>query len=163
MTTRSRRYHRVTGINRRTGKGAALVVGLLLLLVLTLLAVSGMGTSTLELQMAGNQQYSEKAFQAAEVGIERAFRSGVYNTASTSPVPATPVTSTDPSKNPETYETTTKFDPATGVTAVPAGGFSMGVGAGYNAYHFDISSTGTSAREATATNVQSFYVVGPSS
>jgi type IV pilus assembly protein PilX len=162
MTTRSRRI-RPTGIQRRSAKGAALVVGLLLLLVLTLLAVSGMGTSTLELQMAGNQQYSEKAFQAAEVGIERAFRSGVYNTASDSPVPATLVTATDPDKNPETYKTTTKFNPATGVTAVPSGGFSMGVGAGYNAYHFDITSTGSSAREAAATNVQSFYVVGPSS
>ena len=41
----------------RRQDGAALVVGLILLLVLTLLAVSGMTTASLELQMAGNEQY----------------------------------------------------------------------------------------------------------
>ena len=39
-----------------------------LLLVLTLLAVSGMNTSTLELRMTGNQQFTQNAFQAAETG-----------------------------------------------------------------------------------------------
>ena len=43
--------------SRRQG-GAALVVGLVLLMILTLLAISGMNTSTLELQMAGNFQFS---------------------------------------------------------------------------------------------------------
>src|SRR5690606_2858774 len=38
----------------RRQRGAALVVGLILLMVLTVLAISGMNTSTLELQMAGN-------------------------------------------------------------------------------------------------------------
>jgi type IV pilus assembly protein PilX len=52
-------------------RGAALVVGLLLLLVLTLLAISGMNTSTLELVMAGNTQFYQNAFQASETGIER--------------------------------------------------------------------------------------------
>jgi len=51
-------------------QGAALVVGLILLLVLTLLAISGMTTASLELQMAGNEQYQERAFQAADAGIE---------------------------------------------------------------------------------------------
>ena len=48
--------------SRRGQSGAALVVGLLLLLVLTILAISGMTTATLELQMAGNEQYQERAF-----------------------------------------------------------------------------------------------------
>ena len=38
-------------------RGAALVIGLLLLLVLTLLAVSGMSSASVELIMAGNEQY----------------------------------------------------------------------------------------------------------
>ena len=54
----------------RRQRGAALVVGMILLMVLTLLAISGMNTATLELQMAGNAQYSENAFQASETGIE---------------------------------------------------------------------------------------------
>lgn len=53
-------------------KGAALVVGLVLMMVLTLLAVSTMRTATLELLMAGNSQYKEKAFQLAETGLRDA-------------------------------------------------------------------------------------------
>lgn len=55
-----------------TQKGAALVVGLVLMMVLTLLAVSTMRTATLELLMAGNAQYKEKAFQLAETGLRDA-------------------------------------------------------------------------------------------
>ncbi len=49
--------------------GAALVVGLVLLLVLTLLAVSTMRTAALELLMAGNTQYRENAFRLAEAAL----------------------------------------------------------------------------------------------
>ena len=34
-------------------------------------------------------------------------------------------------------------------------------GIGFNAYHFDIVSTGTSNRNSTATTTQSFYIIGP--
>ena len=85
--------------SRRANSGAALVVGLILLLVMTLLAISGMNTSTTELQMAANMQYGEKAFQAAEVGIERAFRSGSYSTTGG----AVPLNGTVATGQPETY------------------------------------------------------------
>src|SRR5690606_37277184 len=75
----------------RRQRGAALVVGLILLMVLTVLAISGMNTSTLELQMAGNTQFSENAFQAAETGIEVALAAGVTDTSKTVSTPA-PVT-----------------------------------------------------------------------
>ncbi len=139
-------------------RGAALVIGLILLMVLTLLAVSSMNTSSLELQMAGNTQFSQNAFQAAETGIETAMRSGVYNTNVVNNVPATLV----PSTTTDRYQTRTAFDANTGVTPVPSGGFSLGTGTGFQAYHFDIQSTGTSSRQASAVNNQSFYVVGPS-
>lgn len=156
MNMRAR--HRNSPLRRRASRGAALVVGLLLLMVLTVLAISGMSTSTLELQMAGNQQYAEKAFQASEIGIEQAFHSGIYDTSTkNTPSAATAVTAGQPDK----YSTDTKFDFVTGVTTVPSGGFSMGIGKGYNAYHFDITSTGTSARASQSVHVQSFYVVGP--
>lgn len=143
--------------SRRGSQGAALVIGLMLLMVMTLLAISGMNTSTLELQMAGNLQYSEKAFQAAEVGIERAFRSGTYSTLGG----AVPLNGSVASGEPETYATSTQFDTNAGVTPVVSGGYSMGVGAGYSAYHFNIDSTGSSSRNARAANAQSFFVVGP--
>ena len=44
----------------------AAVVGLLLLVVITVLAVSGMNTATTELAIARNDQNYEFAFQAAE-------------------------------------------------------------------------------------------------
>ena len=55
----------------------------------------------------------------------------------------------------------TVFNADNGCTKVPAtsGAFSLGVGKGFKAYHFDITSTGTSSRSATQTHVQSFYVV----
>ena len=53
--------HQELGVRR--DRGAALVIGLILLLILTVLAISGMGTAVLQLQMAGNEQYQERAFQ----------------------------------------------------------------------------------------------------
>ncbi len=52
--------------------GAALIVGLILMMVLTLLAISTMRTSTLELAMAGNAQHHQQAIQLAETGIQDA-------------------------------------------------------------------------------------------
>jgi len=138
--------------------GAALVVGLILLMVLTLLAISGMNSATLELQMAGNAQYTENAFQASETGVEEALREarvlGV-NTANVDPEKILDV----PGSTTDDYKILTRHNPDNGVTNVPSGGFSMGVGKGFSAYHFDITSTGTSSRDSTQTHVQGFYVV----
>ncbi len=61
-------------------QGAALVIGLILLLVLTILAVSGVFTSTMELRMVRNNQSQERSFQAAEVAIEDALANPVLST-----------------------------------------------------------------------------------
>jgi type IV pilus assembly protein PilX len=142
----------------RRQRGAALVVGLVLLMVLTLLAISGMNTATVELQMAGNLQYAQNAFQAAETGIERTIQATVPDTTVTANIAATLL----PGSTVERYQSTVHFDAPNAVTAVPAGGFSMGSGTGFSAYHFDVTTTGTSARDARAVNTQSFYIVGPS-
>jgi type IV pilus assembly protein PilX len=130
-----------------TQRGAALVVGLILLLILTLLAISGMNTSTLELKMAGNTQAGQAAFQAAEIGIERAMSGSSFTTGSD----VTASSTTDK------FTTTTRFG---GDSDVPQGGFSMGVGTGFKAYHFDVNSQGTASRGATSNHIQSFYIVG---
>lgn len=54
-------------------RGAALAVALILLVVLTLLGVSGMGMATAELVMAGNEQLRRRASDAASAGIEQAL------------------------------------------------------------------------------------------
>ena len=59
-------------LNKNKQTGAALVVGLVLMMVLTILAISTMRTATLELLMAGNAQYRERAFQLAETGLRDA-------------------------------------------------------------------------------------------
>ena len=60
--------------------GAALVMALVILLILTLLGVTAMGTSSLEEKMAGNIQEATRAFEAGESGLNQAFNDGsVFN------------------------------------------------------------------------------------
>jgi len=54
-------------------KGAALVIGLILLMILTLLAFTGISGSITELAMANNEQFQRNASQAATAGIEQAI------------------------------------------------------------------------------------------
>jgi Tfp pilus assembly protein PilX len=50
--------------------GAALVTALILLIVITLLSLSSMRASTLELRMASNEQERAEAFQAAQAAVD---------------------------------------------------------------------------------------------
>jgi len=50
-------------------KGAVLVVSLIILLVMTLIALSGMKTSMMQEKMAANAQNMNKTFQAAESAV----------------------------------------------------------------------------------------------
>ena len=145
----------------RQQRGAALVVGLMLLVVITVLAVSGMNTATTELAMARNDQNYENAFQAAETGLAQALSVGSYDTASASSfsggVGAT---------GNESYTVDIAYE---NDTIVPDKAFSLGSGSGIRAYHFQATSTAVSARDpniesdrdASAVHTQAFYVVGP--
>lgn len=57
--------HRTLGNQR----GAVLVVGLLLLVVLTLIGVASMQSTTLQERMAANMREQEQAFQSAEAAL----------------------------------------------------------------------------------------------
>ncbi|MFW2371883.1 MAG: pilus assembly PilX family protein [Gammaproteobacteria bacterium] len=61
----------LTAIKNQTG--AALVVGMIVLLVMTLLGVSTMSTMTTELKMANNAQTHNTAFQIAASGLNAAL------------------------------------------------------------------------------------------
>jgi type IV pilus assembly protein PilX len=137
-------------------RGAALVVGLILLMVITLLAISGMNTATVELQMAGNMQFAQNAFQAAETGIERI--ASLIMTKPDNPMPT--LANQGLAGAPEDDKFTAQTGPGkvSSVTSIPGEGFSMGEGSGYKAYHYDIVSTGTSARNARSVNTQSLYI-----
>jgi len=139
--------------------GAALVTGLILLVVITVLAISGMNTATTELAMARNNQNYENAFQAAETGLENALSQGSFNT----------LANTNLVTNINANDTVTSVIIFEDSTLVPDRAFSLGVGSGVAAYHFNTIATaeskrdtgGTTDRDASAVHSQSFYVVGP--
>jgi type IV pilus assembly protein PilX len=147
-------------IDRKRQQGAALIISLMLLVVITILAVSGMNTATTELAMARNDQTYENAFQAAETGLENALAQGNFSTAEPVNVPLPPTTY-------EVVSVTIVFEDS---TLVPDKAFSLGAGSGIAAYHFQATSNAeyrvspgnVTNRDATAVHTQAFYVVGPS-
>ena len=54
-------------------QGAVLIISMIFLIIMTLLAVTGMNTSSMEEKMASNSQEATRAFQAAETGLAQAF------------------------------------------------------------------------------------------
>ena len=130
-------------------QGAALVIGLILLMVLTLLAVSGMNSASLEYIMAGNEQYRANAFQAAEAGIEQSMAVAVFN-----PALAEAANGNNTATDTWAYTVT----PQLGGTAIPGWGSSANK---YSTYHFEVQSTGTSVRGAQAVNTQGVMVIAP--
>jgi len=67
------RIRRSPAAGKKLEKGTALIASLLLLLVLTVLALSLMNTSTFEIGISGNEKTSLEAFYAAEAGIQMAL------------------------------------------------------------------------------------------
>lgn len=132
----------------RRQHGAALVVGMILLLILTLLAISGMNTATTELTMAGNEQYRENAFRAAETGVERTMATGLFNATTEVVEPVVTLANTD------TFQVTVRPRG----TSPPPPGYSLGQ---FGAENFEIESTSTSARNANATHTQGLYLLVP--
>ena len=150
-------------LKQKTQSGAALIVSLVLLVVVTVLAVSGMNTATMELAMARNDQSFENAFQAAETGLEIALSQGRFSTQA-------PINVAQDINNFDSVAASVNFEES---THVPDRAFSLGFGSGVVAYHFLVTSAAQSKpagtggietdRDATATHTQAFYVVGPES
>lgn len=145
--------------SRKKQQGAALVVGLMLLVVITVLAISGMNTATTELALVRNDQAYEDAFQAAETGLETALSQGQFATAGITSMPLQTPSNQD-------INTIIRFEDS---TMVPDRAFSLGVGSGIAAYHFLATSQAqflrdpgnTTDRDSSATHTQAFYIVGP--
>ncbi|NND59932.1 MAG: hypothetical protein HKN49_06640 [Gammaproteobacteria bacterium] len=144
-------------------RGASLIVSLILLLVLTVLGVVGMSTATLELAMAGNMQFTNSAFEAAESIVEAEI---VRN--DIAPLPAPGALAAIPANvNREfrdggnnlvaTATSATNYLGKTGVS-----GWQIGGPISFAAFHFEIAGTATAPQGAAANHRQGFYVVGPS-
>lgn len=146
---------------QRNQHGAALIVGLVLLVVITVLAISGMNTATTELAMARNDQNYEFAFQAAETGLENIMSAGSFDTNGTDAT----------SKTISSHESVLAQVAYEDWSIVPDKAFSLGAGSGISAYHFLGTATSESLRDASTTtnrdaaavHTQAFYIVGPES
>jgi hypothetical protein len=127
--------------------GATLIVGLVLLLVLTVVGVSGMNTATMEITMAANTQFQQDAFQQTEDAIDIVLGTRDYTTDADRIVNWLG----DPNYD-RSALTVYRMN-----TDVPDAAYSADE---VEAFHFDVTSWGRGPREATSTHTQSFYVVG---
>ncbi len=66
--------------SRRHQQGAALVIGLIILVVLTLIGVQAMRTNIVQERMAGNMRERNVAFQAAEAALRVGEATGPFLT-----------------------------------------------------------------------------------
>ncbi len=145
-------YNRLDQPPRANQRGAALVIGLLLLMVLTLLALTGMTTATTELVMAGNEQYRKNAVHAASAGIEQAL-------ARVDAVPTSLVAAPTASGQVAVEGSTTDFYSTQSRYVGKESGLPQSSTDKFVGLHFVIESTGTSARNARDTQVQGLFVV----
>ena len=123
-----------------------------MMVVLTVLAVSSMNSSTMELTMAINNQERNNAFQAAESTIDVAMARRNWTTLQPTPTGLLTLG----------YGTGQATTTCGAITPVPDIAFSMGVDTGsVMAFHFDVVAQGNATRNAVSFNNQSFYVAGP--
>ncbi len=127
----------------RHRQGSALVIAMMLLFILSLLAVTGMSMSTAEVVMAGNEQFRRLASDAASAGVETAV-----SRLRTAPV-AGEVTS-------DAFIATVRH--AGDEASLPQSSTEKFVG-----QHFEIESTGQSARGASDVQTQGVMVISPAS
>lgn len=146
-------------------RGSALIVSLVFLIILTILGISTMNTSRLEVRMAINEQAANQAFQATDSGIQETLMdSSVLDTNSTAGVDRTFYYNQDANgpygDGTDNYNdrvnTNTLFETS---GPVPGGGFSLG--GKIQAYHFRILSVGQSVSGSESEQTQGFYQVGP--
>lgn len=138
----------------RRQSGAALAIGLVLLAVLTLLAITGMNTASTELTMAGNEQFRQNAFQAAETGVETAL--SVLDTVPQSGATVTVGPVAVPGSPNDQFQTTSRFVGSIGNVEKYSEKFT--------ALLYRVQSIGTSSRNASSQHeVGAYLVAGGSS
>ncbi len=123
---------------RHHQSGAALVVALIILLVLTILGVSAMNTTSLEEKMAANAQELTRAFHAADSGITRGYRGLDTTTLLGTQEGGTPTMRIGSSGKNTGAKSVARYIGATD----PPINSGFGEDSGYQAYYFDLQSSG---------------------
>lgn len=133
-------------------RGAALVVALVLLMVLTILAFTGLNTSITEIAMANNEQFRRSAAQSAADGIEGAI-AGLAAVPTTRDSPAVESGWRNVAGSPvNRYNTRSRF--LGEEHNLPQSSADKFVG-----LHFSIDSEGQSSRKARDQQTQGVFVV----
>ncbi|MDH3712631.1 MAG: PilX N-terminal domain-containing pilus assembly protein [Gammaproteobacteria bacterium] len=141
-------------------RGAALIVGLMMLLALTLIGITTMGMNTMELRMASNAQNKSNAFQAAEAGLEVGVGLTNANDVTTNPQVITPPTLVNAQATVESV--------FVGLIPGRGSGFTAGVACPGSSpertrcAHFQVTSVGQHLQSnANSLQLQGFYVLAP--
>ena len=153
-------------INKQSG--AALIVGLVLLGILTLLTATSMNSSTMSLRMADNVRQSDLAFQAAESALLESLSGGgplmldgseVVDDEVRPPVIYTYTVASQGSTytiNPEVKTTfEDKLSPGIGE------GLDASPGSGVVHLHFEMQSQADTGRGGKSEQRMGFYVIAP--
>ena len=153
---------------QRGHRGAVLVVGLLILLVLTVLGLSSMRTSVLQELMAGHAKDSNTAFHAAEGAMQAGLtylasrRAGppvLKARGSTVTWTGNPVWPACEVGDPDPKGTPTSFDPCSTIDTVIAGWRAYGKGEGKSLAGQVINSVSGSGLSGIGTAEQPRYVI----
>jgi Tfp pilus assembly protein PilX len=139
-------------------RGAALVMGLILLVVITLLAVVGMNIANTELASATSEQLRMRAFNAAETGLEARIQSLPLD-GDTDPTPdvrAAVAVENSPRNTAtgtaaDTYTTTTTYRGQGNMLSRYSAGTFVG-------FHYSVESTGRSVRNAEAVHTAGAFI-----
>jgi hypothetical protein len=136
-------------VKRASESGTALVVGLMLLTLVTLLGLAGASAAHVERLLAQHQDFRENADSAASAGIEIAMRA-IVNSPDPGSVPtrlAEPMPGVD-----DRFEVTIRFAGLeTGLPQAP--------GAHVAGAHFDVVSTGYSGRAVDRQRADVMWVI----
>ena len=118
--------------------GAALVIALVMMIVLTLIGLASIFSSTFEIKISGNKRCSTDAFYAADSGIQ-VLKANVQNFSPNNSSPYNPFTDdANPNLNPTNAQATIAYNAAQ--QGAPRGyGFSA---MNFEFEHFLVSSTG---------------------
>jgi hypothetical protein len=135
----------------RRQRGAALVIGMILLAIITLLAVVGMNVANSELAAATNEQLRVRAFQASETGIERGVGDLFeLSTGEGVDVPVDPTTVEGASET-DKYSLVSRYRGESEMVD--------NFGRNFRSFHFTVVSRGIAPRNTQVDHVQGAYIV----
>jgi hypothetical protein len=133
-------------------EGAALVIAVLILLILTVVGIYAVTTSTIDTKITGYQKWHVEAFYAADAGLDYALAQYPYG----SLVSGT-WTRTDPLGGQPTFDVTARY---LGETPPPTGS-GTGTRQGFLAHHYRTDSDGEDQAEVSSSTVHMWgYRIG---